>query len=85
MEAIRVDRTNMQKGSKLHSNLIEFIMNIMGTFRFAVILWKTTRNYKITGRHMWYMLITREQLQVGRPEYYNSEFLSFMNFSENSE
>jgi hypothetical protein len=68
MEAIRVDRTNMQKGSKLHLNLIEFIIIMMGTFRFAVILWKTTSKYKITGRHMWYMLIIREPLQVGRPE-----------------
>jgi hypothetical protein len=63
MQAISINNTDMQKGSKLHLNLTKFITVMMGTFRFAVILWKTTSNYKITGRHMCYM-----SLEVGGPE-----------------
>jgi hypothetical protein len=41
---------------------------MMRVFRFAVILWKTTSKYEITGHHMRYMLIVREPLAVGTPE-----------------
>jgi hypothetical protein len=68
MQAISINSTDMQEGSKLHLYLIECIIVMMGTFRFAVILWKTTSNYKLTGRHMWYMLIICELLEVGSPE-----------------
>lgn len=68
MQAISINSTNMQQGSKPHLNLIQFIIGMMGTFRFVVILWKTTSKYKITGRHMWYMSIIRDQLGVGSPE-----------------
>jgi hypothetical protein len=68
MDAISVNPTDTQKCSKFHLNLIEFIIIVMGTLRVAVVLWKTASNYKMTGRHMWYMLIIHEPLEAGRPE-----------------